>query len=154
MMEKLAEFLAAHGVGVIAAIIFFLSIFVEVSKIKINPWSWLGKKIGKAINGDVITEIDNVKKDIGEIKEQNQKQDDERLRDKALDARRRILRFADEIRRGDRHSQEHFNNILEDISYYLQYCDDHPDFKNKKAVISIKIIEEVYEKCTREDDFL
>lgn len=154
MMEKLAEFLAAHGVGVIAAIIFFLSIFVEVSKIKINPWSWLGKKIGKAINGDVITEIDHVKKDIGEIKEQNERQDDERIKDKALDARRRILQFADEIRRGDRHSHEHFDNVLEDISYYKQYCEDHPKFKNEKAVMSIKIIEDVYEKCARENDFL
>lgn len=153
-MEKLAEFLAAHAGGTLATFVFLLSIFVEVSKIKISPWSWLGKKIGKVINGDVINELDGVKKEIGEIKEQNATQNDQRALDKALDARRRILRFADEIRRGDKHSQEHFNSILDDISFYLQYCDDHPNFKNKKAVISIKIIEEIYEKCTREDDFL
>lgn len=154
MIESLCAWASAHVGGIVALTAFLGSIGIEVSKVKFSPWSWLGKKIGKIVNGDVIAELDSVKKEIGEIKEQNNQQDEERLRDKALDARRRILRFADEIRRGDRHSQEHFDNVLDDIGYYTKYCEDHPKFKNEKAVVSIKIIEEVYEKCARENDFL
>jgi hypothetical protein len=154
MIENICAWATAHLGGIIALTAFLGSIGIEVSKVKFSPWSWLGKKVGKLINGDVITELDGVKKDIGEIKEQNAQQNAQRDLDRALDARRRILRFADEIRRGDRHSHEHFDNILEDISNYVKYCDEHPNFQNEKARVSIKIIEDVYEKCARENDFL
>lgn len=69
-------------------------------------------------------------------------------------ARRRIIDFADECRRGVRHSEEHFDNILEDITFYRQYCDAHPKFKNEKASHSIRFIEEIYDKCKRENGFI
>lgn len=130
------------------------SVIVEVSPIKINPWTWIARWFGKAINGGVISELDSIKKEIGDIKGRNEKQDAEREKDKAFDSRRRILRFADEVRRGDRHSYEHFNAVLDDIANYLMYCTNHPEFQNEKAVLSIKIIKDTYEKCMRENDFL
>jgi len=72
----------------------------------------------------------------------------------AKQARRRIIDFADECRRGVRHSEEHFDNILEDITFYRQYCDEHPKFKNEKASHSIRFIEEIYDKCKRENGFI
>ena len=30
---------------------------VQIAPIKINPWSWIGKCIGKCINGEVIKEV-------------------------------------------------------------------------------------------------
>lgn len=131
------------------------SIAVEViPPIKLKPWSWIAKWIGKAINGNVISELNGIKGEIGEIKKQNKQQDDERMLDKALDARRRILQFADEIRRGVRHSYEHFTNVSEDITFYEKYCDDHPKFENDRAKVSIKIINDTYERCIKENDFL
>ena len=138
---------------------------LEVTPIKINPWRWLWKKvgnlsgrigraIGKALNGEVIAELSGIKDRLTELEQHDQRQDKDRGEDKALDARRRILQFADEIRRKVRHSEEHFNNAFEDIDYYKTYCHEHTEFENDKARISIKIIEETYERCTREDDFL
>ena len=138
---------------------------LEVTPIKINPWRWLWKKIGnffgrigqaigKALNGEVIAELSGIKERLTELEQHDQRQDKDRGEDKALDARRRILQFADEIRRKVRHSEEHFNNAFEDIDYYKTYCHEHTEFENDKARISIKIIEETYERCTREDDFL
>lgn len=72
----------------------------------------------------------------------------------AKQARRRIIDFSDECKRGIRHSEEHFNNVLDDITEYEQYCDTHPKFKNKKAEQSIKHVLEIYDKCKRENDFL
>ena len=83
----------------------------------------------------------------------------ERLRnengeDKATTCRYRILRFDDEIRHGTRHSKEHFDQILEDITEYERYCNDHPDYKNNKAVLAIENIKRVYQLCTNEGSFL
>ena len=138
---------------------------LQIMPIKINPWSWigrmigrffswLGKSIGKAINGDVITELKEIKVRVIDLERHDERQDSDRAMDKALDARRRILRFADEVRRKEKHSKEHFDNIFEDIKCYKQYCKERPDFTNDRAKISIKIIEETYELCNHENSFL
>ena len=44
------------GGGVIGAVVVLLAL-VEISPIKINPWSAIGKAIGRAINGDVIEKL-------------------------------------------------------------------------------------------------
>ena len=72
----------------------------------------------------------------------------------ARQARRRIIDFSDECRRGTRHSEEHFDNVLEDIDAYEKYCTAHPEFENRKAVQSISFIIEIYDKCKRLNDFI
>lgn len=62
--------------------------------------------------------------------------------------RTRILRFSDEIRRDVKHSEESFNNILEDIDYYVTYCEQHKDvYINSKADAAIKNVKDVYNLC-------
>lgn len=68
--------------------------------------------------------------------------------------RYRILRFDDEIRHGEKHSKEHFDQIIEDIDKYEDYCRDHPEFPNSKVVFAIRNIKNVYQKCTDECTFL
>lgn len=68
--------------------------------------------------------------------------------------RYRILRFNDEIRHGEKHSKEHFDQIIEDIDKYEDYCRDHPKFPNNKVVFAIRNIKNVYQKCTDEGTFL
>jgi hypothetical protein len=72
----------------------------------------------------------------------------------ARQARRRIIDFSDECRRGTLHSVEHFDNVLEDISFYERYCGEHPKFENRKAEQSIKFITDVYDACKRENKFI
>ena len=166
---SVSSFLSSIGVkdllercGIALLIVFTV---VQISPIKVNPWSWLGrligrffnwlgKKIGKAINGEVIADLVEIKSKLVELEEHDRRQDETRDRDKALDARRRILRFADEVRRKEKHSKEHFDNVFEDIKYYNAYCEKHDDFANDRARISIRIIEETYERCVRENSFL
>lgn len=123
------------------------SVVVEIIPIKINPWTWLARKIGKAILGDVTEQLSG-------ISEQLKTHIEEDAKDKAKHMRVRILRFADEILQGERHSQEHFNEILEDITEYNRYCASHPDFPNDKATISIGHIENVYRARLENNDFL
>lgn len=145
--------------------ILLLLTFVEIVPIKINPWSWIASKLGKALNKDLLQEM----KDLQEAHKKDQEENDKRLRaventqsefekyykrDDAKSARRRILSCADELRRGVEHSQEFFDDVLEDISYYNNYCKENPDFENMKAVVAIEFITETYHKCLKDNDFL
>ena len=69
-------------------------------------------------------------------------------------ARVRILRFADECRREEKHSKEFFDSILDDIDIYEHYCESHPKFKNNKTVASTKIIKDLYKECVLGDKFI
>lgn len=120
---------------------------IEISPIKVAPWSAVLSWFGKKIMGDV-------SKQLSGISEQLNAHIEEDAKDKAKRSRVRILRFADEILQGERHSQEHFNEILEDITEYNRYCATHPDFPNDKAAISIGHIENVYRARLENNDFL
>lgn len=39
-----------------------LMTLVQVAPIKVDPWTWLGKKIGKIINGEVIKKVEELEK--------------------------------------------------------------------------------------------
>ena len=137
--------------GVVACV--FMTIVQKASK-KYKPWSWLAEQFGKAANKEMLDKLDKVEGEIKEIKNKDEEQD--RLIDLrvAKAARRRILRCSDEIRKKDRHSEEYFNDVLDDISYYKQYCNNHPEFENEKAVLAIKLVKRTYEKCISDNDFL
>ena len=68
----------------------------------------------------------------------------------AILARTHILRFADELRNGVKHSNEYFRQQLEDCDTYARYCETHPDFKNSYTVLADKYIKETYERLTKE----
>ena len=74
--------------------------------------------------------------------------------EKARNMRYRILRFYDEICEGRRHSESHYEDILDDISDYEEYCQKHPDFKNSRGTIAMKEIEETYKSIKRSGKFL
>ena len=120
---------------------------IKIPRIEINLWGWLGRKIGQGINGEVLEQVNTLARNLKDFEE---RQDLERVRQ----ARQRILRFSDEILCGNRHSKEHFDEILEDIDLYEDYCDEHEDYENNKAVLAISTIKEVYQKCSKEHDFL
>ena len=72
----------------------------------------------------------------------------------ANNARYRIIRFNDEVKHDVKHTEEHFDQIIEDIDTYENYCSDHPHFPNGKAVHSISNIRKIYDKCSDEHSFL
>ncbi len=134
-------------IGGIAGIVFVLSIFVEITPIKWNPVSSFLKWLGKKINGDVISKVNDLEEKIDSLEE-------DLSESKAITCRIRILRFGDEVRAGIKHSQESFDQVLSDITNYQNYCDDHKDFKNEKTVMTTKIIRDNYEERLKKNDFL
>lgn len=124
-----------------------LSTLIELSPIKINPWSWIAKMIGRAINGEMIAKIDKINDDLIKFKEVIDERNAELLRN-------HILRFGDELLHGIKHSKEHFDQILVDITNYNDYCDTHPNFKNDMTRLTTEYIKKTYQECMDKHSFL
>lgn len=127
---------------------------VQIAPIKINPWSTLAKAFGRAINAEVLKELEEVKatqKQTQERLDGHIRVDDERDADKH---RERILQFNTELLRDMPHTREDFIEILGEIDKYEQYCHDHPEYPNSRAVHAIANIGRVYDDRLRKHDFL
>lgn len=135
-------------------VVILISALMENISKKFKPWSLIFGWIGKSVNAETLTKLDALDKRIEKLEKADTKQEEDRQECEAKEARRRIITFADELRRNIPHSQENFDNILDDVSYYLNYCHTHSGFKNEKAVRSIALVDEIYDKCVREDSFL
>lgn len=57
-----------------------------------------------------------------------------------------------ELRRGMQHTDEDFNEVLYNIKCYEQYCRDHPEYENNRAVLAIQSIERVYSEKPEKHD--
>lgn len=133
----------ATGGGILLAVL----TVIQIAPIKINPWSALAKAIGRAINGEVIAKVDQLERALVGMKEAQEERD-------AINCRSRILHFGDETIHGVRHTKEHFDQILRDITTYERYCDDHPNFENNTTVLTSQRIKNIYEDCLKTADFL
>ena len=122
-------------------IVFALLTLVQITPIKVNPWSAIARAIGKAlIGGDIMAKL-----------EEHIRVDDERDADMH---RYRLLRFNTELLRKTRHTKEEFDEILYSVTYYERYCEDHPKYENNRAVLAIENIKRVYKECMETHDFL
>lgn len=79
---------------------------------------------------------------------------EEMKRDRAVDARIRILAASDEVLHGMEHSLEWWNQVNEDITKYDKYCNTHPDFKNNKAVQAVDHLNKIYAERLDKKDFI
>jgi hypothetical protein len=127
---------------------------IQVVPIKINPWSAVGRWLGRVINADINSKVDKLSKSIDELKRQNDLINHTIGEDRAITARVRILRFGDEVSRGIKHSEENFEQVLSDIDMYEKYCASHPKFKNNQTVMTTKVIKETYEMRLKNRDFI
>ncbi len=79
--------------------------------------------------------------------------------DNAKQVRVRILRFYDELcramSRGEMPcSESHFEDILDDVSYYKRFVINHPDFKNSRGEVAMEYIEKTYHEMKTTGGFL
>ena len=127
---------------------------VEISPIKINPWSSLAKWLGRAINADVIKELETVKTAQAETRERLEAHISTNDKREADNCRSRILRFNNELIREIPHTKEEFLEVLKDIDDYERYCREHTDYANGRAVHAIANIGRVYDERLEKHDFI
>lgn len=132
-------------------VLLVLMTLIQVTPIKVNPWSaiWRGIKkgmsaIGNALHGDIISKLDELREMQTKTKDrldEHIRTDDERNADLH---RIQILRFNRELMRGDPHTHEDFIEAMSEIDFYENYCKEHEEYKNNRAVLAIKNIKRVY----------
>lgn len=137
-----AELLTSGG-----GILLVAMTLIQISPVKVDPWSALAKAIGKAINKEVIDKVDKLDRDLQTVRKEAAEQ-------AAVNCRARILRFGDEVMHGVRHSKDHFDQVLHDITVYERYCEANPDFENNMTALTSARIKEVFSKCMEKNDFL
>ena len=173
-LKVFGDVTVAQVVIVISAIVFLFGIYKAVSRYvsnkiteankKAEEWNKIAEQVqqypewheqsiqirdglNKAIHR-LGEKIDETNKTLTEIQLKTK-------RNYATTCRYRIIRFNDEILQKDiLHTKEHFDQILDDIDEYEDYCRQDPDYKNSKAVMAINHIRQVYQKCTDEGTFL
>lgn len=137
---NLKEILLSGG-----GLIVLLSI-VEVAPVKFNPWSWLAKHLGNALNADVLAEVRETRKRLDD----HVKVDDQRNADLL---RSRILQFNCELIEDRKHTREDFIEILTVIDSYEDYCRDHPEYKNNRCTHAVANVKRVYDDRLAKHDF-
>lgn len=91
--------------------------------------------------------LDKIQTDLADLKEEFE-------RGRAISARIRILTASDEVIHGTRHSQEWWDQVLDDCTFYEQYCASHKNFLNKKAQHATEHLNNVYVKIYQKNDFI
>lgn len=151
MSEELATLCAVLGATTL----------VQISPLKLNPWSLVGKLLRKvwrgfcrSLNAEVLSEIKQLKKDLQATKTDLADHIHDADYEKATRWRAKIIGFSDELRIGTRHSEEMFDEVLRTIDKYEDFCRLHKDYPNSKAVTAIQRIRESYAERLSNDDFL
>lgn len=71
----------------------------------------------------------------------------------AISCRVRIIKFMDEILEGWSHSHDSYVQVMQDITDYLRYCAEHPEFKNHQTEATIAYIKADYQERLEKNDF-
>lgn len=143
-----------QDLGTITVLVALVLGFIEKSGIKWNPYSSILKAIGRGVNGEMLEKardieigLNNIKQDVDglkrEVKENN-----------IVNCRAQFTRFGDELRHGEKHSKDHYDQTLLNITKYEQYCEAHKDFANNVTEATARMIKEDYQRCLETNDFL
>jgi len=139
----LGEILGVSGAGIIVV----LFALIKVKPLEISIWSWIARKVGKALNGETNDRLDAIEKTLNAHIETDKMNE-------ILHIRTMILRFADEMYDGKRHSKEHFEDIIDKINEYDAYCNEHKGFKNGRTEYAEKLIFDQYDECFKNKSFM
>ena len=146
---SIQEILAGGG-----GVLLVLMTIVQIAPVKINPWSYIAKALGRAINGEVMGKLE----EMGQGQQNPQRRLDAHIKvddERAADMHRaRILQFNNELIRNIPHTREEFIEILAEIDGYERFCREHPDYPNSRAVHAVANISRVYDERLQKHDFL
>lgn len=134
-MESFIKFLVAH----LTEIVLILSVFVEITPIKINPISTFLRFLGKTINADLKADVDAIALKVDE--------------NEIYRIRWEILNFANSCRLGKRHTYDEFTHII-DLNTRYHTIIEARDITNGQLDLEYAYIEEIFKRCQVKNDFL
>ncbi len=124
------------------------SVFVEVSKIRLNPWKRLFGFVGECFNGDVKKELGKIEKALQSqgkyLKEIEMTVDMNEIKR----IRAEIFAFADSCKMNEKHTEEAFLHIIDIHEDYEELIEKY-NMTNGRINVDYDYIMEVYRKCVK-----
>ena len=118
-----------------------------------KPWTAIFTFIGKLITKDFAESQKTLMDRVEVLSDKIEAVAESVEETRAIAARVRILRFADEIIGKQAHSRESYVQIFTDIDTYDKFCRNHLDFKNHNTVSATRLINDAYDERSRKNDF-
>ena len=144
-IQQIAEAIVADR-GPIILVIVAMMTFVEITPIKLSPWSAIFNWFGKKLNKEVIDKIDKLE---GRLDTHIKDSEEQELRSR----RTSILDFSSSVIRGVNYHREKFDFMINECDQYEKYCVKN-EIKNGVAEASIAEIRRIYQEHLRNNDFL
>lgn len=120
-------------------IIIALSIFIQISPIKINPWSAIFSWIKKQLMGDLTNQLNEITKEV-------QTNEKDRIRWEVLD-------FTNSCHNGRKHTKEEFQHIDKLNKKYIKLLEQTND-SNGEFEVEYQYFKDLYAQRIRKNDFL
>lgn len=128
------------------ALIIFSSIFIQITPIKINPWTAIFQWIGKNITNNACSKIDNVIAKIEQVENSVRENEKDRIRWEILD-------FANSCHNGRKHTKDEYRHIDKLNKKYINLLKETDD-SNGEFEVEYEYIKELYAERIRKNDFL
>ena len=141
-MQQVVEWIGKN----LWTIIIIVSIFIQITPIKINPWSALFKWIGKTITGNTCSKIDGLIDKVGKIEKDVKTNEKDRIRWEILD-------FANSCRNDRKHTRDEFQHIVALNDKYKRLLSETND-SNGVFEVEYNYIQDMYAERLEKNDFL
>ena len=113
---------------IVVTVFILTSSLIQISPIKINPWSAVFKWLGNQLTGDLRKDLNGLITDV---------------------RRQTILTFARECRNKVDHSAEEWSHVLNVAAEYEKYCADHK-IVNGVIDADTKFIRDLYQELSKD----
>lgn len=135
----------------VAVPIIIISFFFCIGFIKVKEqtlWHYLFVKIGKDLNEEVLNQVKAVDGKVDKVASDLADHIKESEVSTMIQLRKKIIDFSDGIYQGKIYSKEAYEQILDYIRTYDNFCEENPDFakENNKAKFAIGNINKNYEE--------
>lgn len=129
-----------------ALVVLFLSFIIQITPIKINPWTTLLKAISNALTSPISQKLDGLTGKIDTLDRNVTENEKDRIRWEILD-------FANSCRNDRKHTRDEFQHIITLDDKYKELLEKTHD-KNGVFEIEMNYIRDLYAKRLEKNDFL
>jgi len=141
-MQQVVEWIGKN----LWTIVIIVSIFIQITPIKVNPWSALFKWIGKTITGNACNKIDGLIDKVEKIEKDVKTNEKDRIRWEILD-------FANSCRNNRKHTRDEFQHIVALNDKYKRLLQETND-TNGVFEVEYNYIQDLYAERLEKNDFL
>lgn len=111
-MELLEQWVV-DNFGLFASIILLgILTLVQITPIKVNPWSWIAKKVGRALNSEVHEDVKGIKEQLDDLEKKLDEEEYARVCSDVFVLRSQIIDAALALRRGEEFSLSKYQELI------------------------------------------